>query len=483
MSVIVPVILCGGSGTRLWPESRKALPKQFLPLLGRQSLFQATLQRAQALSPEGDVVILANEETRFQVLADVESADVKADIVLEPQARDTAAAVAIAALMTARREAQAVAVIMPSDHYIAPQDVFMEDIARAVEAARHGSITVFGIVPTAPSTAYGYIAPGDPLEEVTDLRRVASFHEKPDLSSAAEFIAAGRLWNSGLFVARADVLLDAFQLHAPKILDAARAALDLAQADKAFLRLEAKAFGAAEKLPFDIAVMEKTLNAAVLPARFAWSDIGAWDALWAVAGKDVSGNCISGDVVLEDTQNSLIRASGQLTAVLGLDNIAVVATPDAVLVAPLSRMQNVKQLVARLESEGRKEVAAHRAAYRPWGQYETKDRGERYQVKRITVKPGGRLSLQKHFHRSEHWVVVRGTACVTIDGKTAEISENESTYIPIGAVHRLENPGKIPLELVEVQVGTYLEEDDIVRLEDVYGRELGQEPARRATKT
>jgi mannose-1-phosphate guanylyltransferase/mannose-6-phosphate isomerase len=475
LSRIIPVVLCGGSGTRLWPESRRALPKQFLPLLGEESLFESTLKRASLIAPEETIITLTNEEMRFLVQEGAEKAGVHISIVLEPVARDTAAAIAVGALMASNIEREAIAVIMPSDHFIAPAKIFSEDMARAIQAAQEGSITVFGIVPSSPSAAYGYIQSGEAVQEVTGLRQVASFHEKPDGKTAAGFIAAGHLWNSGIFVARADVLIDAFAMHAPDILFAAKAALAASQTDEPFLRLDEKQFSKAPKLPFDIAVMEKTLNAAVLPARFSWSDIGAWDALWAVAKKDEEGNSVSGNVVLEDTKNALVRSSDKLVAVLGLDNVAVISTTDAVLIAPKHRMQDVKQLVGRLDSEGRKEIAEHAMTHRPWGQYETKDAGERYRVKRITVKPGGRLSLQKHFHRSEHWVVVRGSALVTIDERTLTLNENESTFIPIGAVHRLENPGKIPLEIIEVQAGTYLEEDDIVRLDDIYGRNRVQE--------
>jgi mannose-1-phosphate guanylyltransferase/mannose-6-phosphate isomerase len=472
---VVPIILCGGAGTRLWPESRKSLPKQFLPLLGEESLFESTLKRAKLVAPEQNIIILTNEDMRFLVSEGVEKIGVKADIILEPAARDTAAAIAAASLLASKIDKEAVAVIMPSDHFIQPAKIFAEDVARAVNAAREGFIAVFGIAPATPSTAYGYIEPGEEMVEVPSLRRVASFHEKPDAKKAAEFITKGYLWNSGLFVARADVLIDAFVLHAPGILEAVKKSLELAQEDGAFLRLDEKQFLKAEKLPFDIAVMEKTLSSAVLPARFSWSDIGSWEALWAITEKDEAGNSIAGDVMLEDTKNALVRSSGRLTAVLGLENIAVVTTADAVLVAPKNRMQDVKQLVAKLEAQGRKEVNEHTMTHRPWGQYETKDQAERYKVKRITVKPGGRLSLQKHQHRSEHWVVVRGMARVTLDERTVTLSENESTYIPIGAVHRLENPGKIPLELIEVQVGAYLEEDDIVRLDDIYGRAVTPE--------
>jgi mannose-1-phosphate guanylyltransferase/mannose-6-phosphate isomerase len=473
---VIPVILCGGSGTRLWPESRKSLPKQFLPLLGDDSLFESTLLRAKLIAPEQNIIVLTNEDMRFLVAEGIEKTDAAANIVLEPVARDTAAAIATAALLVSRIDKEAVAVIMPSDHFIAPEKIFAEDVARAVNAAFEGLITVFGIVASMPSTAYGYIDPGEEMPGIASLRRVASFHEKPDVKKAAEFVAKGHLWNSGMFVARADVLIDAFALHAPDILEAVKKSLRLAREDGDFLRLDEKQFMKAEKLPFDIAVMEKTLGSAVLPARFSWSDIGAWDTLWAVAGKNEAGNSMMGDVVLEDTKNALVRSSGRLTAVLGLENVVVITTADAVLVAPKNRMQDVKQLVARLESEGRKEVNEHMMTHRPWGQYETKDDGERYKVKRITVKPGGRLSLQKHQHRSEHWVVVRGSACVTIDERQLTLNENESTYIPIGAVHRLENPGKIPLELIEVQVGAYLEEDDIIRLDDIYGRAAKPEP-------
>ncbi len=479
---LVPVILCGGAGTRLWPESRRSLPKQFLPLIGSESLFQATVARAAALAPDSDILFLTNEDMRFLVAQDISALQVKANIILEPVGRDTAPAIAVAALVAGQQNEDAVLVILPSDHFISPLKTFAEDIERAVIAAQAGSITVFGILPSHPSTAYGYIAAGEALSDAAGLQRVASFNEKPDVMTAGQFIAEGQMWNSGIFVARARDLIDAFALHAPSILEKAGEAIAHSKQDGAFLRLDEASYSKCEKRPFDIAVMEKTLSAAVLPARFTWSDIGAWDALWDIADKDEHGNSLHGDVVVEMAKNTLVRSTGRLTAVIGLDNIAVITTPDAVLVAPKNKMQDVKQLVARLDGEGRREVSEHMTTRRPWGSYETKDKGDRYHVKRITVAPGGRLSLQKHFHRSEHWVVVRGTARVTVNDTVLTLNENESTFIPIGAVHRLENPGKIPLELIEVQVGAYLEEDDIVRLDDQYGRDVERTSAKQGAQ-
>ncbi|MES2906773.1 MAG: mannose-1-phosphate guanylyltransferase/mannose-6-phosphate isomerase [Pseudomonadota bacterium] len=475
-SPVIPVILCGGSGTRLWPESRKNLPKQFLNLVGDKTLFQQTLERAQSISSQ-KIVILTNEAMRFLVADELARANIEADVILEPEARDTAAAIAIAALKVSQLASDAVAAIMPSDHYIAPQDVFVEDMARAVSAAHQGSITIFGIVPNAPSTAYGYIATGDDLPDVSGLKRVVAFNEKPDAQKAALYITEGALWNSGLFVARADVLLDAFQMHAPQILQSARTAFEKASSDKDALKLDTASFSLIEKRPFDIAVMEQALNAAVLPARFTWSDIGAFDALWDVSGKDASGNAVTGDVVLEGVSNSIIRSSRGLVAVLGLDNVAVIATDDAVLVAPKKQLQNVRQLVAKLDAQERSEVTDPAITRRPWGSFETKALSDGYRVKRISVKPGGRLSLQKHAHRAEHWVIVKGTARVTIDDQVQDLQRYQSVYIPLGAVHRLENFGEETMELIEVQCGDYLGEDDIVRLEDVYGR--GAEPPAR----
>lgn len=474
---VIPVILCGGSGTRLWPESRKSLPKQFLPLFGNKTLFGQALERAAAIAPHESILILTNEALRFLVADEIAKANVKAEIILEPEARDTAAAIAIATLKVSECASDAVAAIMPSDHYIAPQDVFIEDMVRAVQSARAGSITIFGIVPNAPSTAYGYIAADDDLSEVPGLKRVAAFHEKPDAQKAAAYISQGHLWNSGVFVARADVLRDAFEIHAPQILASSGQALAKAVDENGVLKLDAGSFAQAEKRPFDVAVMEKVLNAAVLPARFAWSDIGAFDALWDVLEKDSSGNAVSGDVVLEGVSNSLVRSSRGLVAVLSMEDVAVIATEDAVLVAPKKKLQGVRQLVARLTSEGRVEVEEPAETHRPWGSFETKALSDGYRVKCIRVKPGGRLSLQKHQHRAEHWVIVKGKARVTVGNEVKDLDRYQSVYIPLGAVHRLENFGTEILELIEVQCGDYLGEDDIVRLEDMYGRDTAS-PAR-----
>ncbi|MCJ2082832.1 mannose-1-phosphate guanylyltransferase/mannose-6-phosphate isomerase, partial [Methylobacterium sp. J-090] len=415
--------------------------------------------------------IISNSEARFIVAEQLLQAGVGADIVLEPERRDSAAAVAVAALHAARRDPQAVVLILAADHVIGDTAAFVAAAEAAAIGARTGRIMTLGIEPTGPATAYGYIRRGAPLDGVPDAYAVERFVEKPDRDGAERLIGEGALWNSGYFLFRADVMLAELEARAPEILSATRAALDAAQVDLDFLRLDAAAFSRAPKTSIDYAVMERTERAGVLPVSFPWSDVGTWDAVWAVLPHDASGNAVRGRVETIDTHGSLIHSEGELlTAVVGLDDVVVVATPDAVLVTSKARSGQVKDLVAQLREKAHPEADAHRRMYRPWGWYQRIDIGERFQVKRIMVTPGGRLSLQKHYHRAEHWVVVRGTAEVTVDDRVVLVHENEAVYLPIGSMHRLTNPGKIALELIEVQVGSYTGEDDIIRVEDIYGR-------------
>ena len=469
---VVPVVLCGGTGTRLWPLSREALPKQFLPLLGRRPMLADTLLRATGTGFAPPVVV-ASEAHRFLVAEILREAGIAgARILLEPQGRNSAPAVAAAAAQVrAEHGPGAVLWIMASDAAIADPAALHAALAPAVAAARSGRIATFGMRPTAPETGYGYIERGDPLPGIAgafDLRR---FVEKPDAPTAAALVAGGAHdWNSGMFVATAGTLAEELSRFAPEVGVAADAALAAATTDLDFIRLDPAAFAAAPSISIDYAVMERTDRAAVVPAEIGWSDVGSWDALWQVSPKDGAGNAADGPVELLDCEGCLVRSDGLLVAAAGLRDVALVVTSDAVLAIPRERAQDVKRLVDRLKAGGRPQATEHQRVYRPWGNYEGLIRGDRFQVKQITVRPGGKLSLQKHFHRAEHWVVVHGTARVERDGEALIRSENESVYLPLGAIHRLENPGKIPLTLIEVQVGSYLGEDDIVRLEDTYGR-------------
>ena len=465
---IVPVIMCGGSGTRLWPSSRESMPKQFIPFLDDLSNFQATARRF------GDPVfasplILASSDVRFIAAEQLHEIDLRAEIVLEPMRRDSAAAVAVATCLAQRQNPEAIVLVVAADHLISDTEAFVAACRSAAVGARKGYIMTLGVTPTAPATGYGYIQPGRPIEG-TEAATVERFVEKPDAATASRYIDQGYLWNSGNFMFRADVMAAELKTHAPQVLAAAFAAVDKARSDLDFLRLDAEAFAAAPKISIDYAVMERTRMAGVLPVSFPWSDIGTWGALWDASPQDSHGNALRGNVEIVETRNSLVHSETLLTAVVGLDNVVVIATPDAVLVTSRDRSDSVKELVAQLKTKKRLEVDEHLRMYRPWGWYQRIDAGQRFQVKRIMVKPGHRLSLQKHFHRAEHWVVVRGTAEVTIDDAVILRHENEAAYLPIGSVHRLSNPGKINLELIEVQVGSYTGEDDIVRFEDVYGR-------------
>ena len=469
---VVPVILSGGTGTRLWPLSREGYPKQFWPLVSDRTMLQETAARA-AGPGFAPPVVVCNEAHRFLVAEQLRAARIEgARILLEPAGRNSAPAVAAAALLVGAEDPDAVLWIMAADAAVGDVPALHAALGLAVAAARTGRIVTFGMTPTAPETGYGYIESGPDVPDAPGVRAVARFVEKPDAATAADFLAGGRhLWNSGMFVASAATLKAELSAHAPAVLDAVGRALAGAQRDLDFIRLGQAAFLAAPSISIDYAVMERTRHAAVVPASIGWSDLGSWASLWEAApGRDAAGNVAEGPVELVDSRGCYIRSEGILTGVVGLEDMVVVTTDDAVLVAPRARAQDVKLLVDRMRAAGRPEATQHRRIYRPWGHYEGLIQGDRFQVKKIQVRPGQKLSLQKHFHRAEHWVVVHGTAIVQRDADSIMVRENESVYLPLGCVHRLENPGKIPLTLIEVQVGSYTGEDDIVRIEDTYGR-------------
>ena len=461
--------MCGGSGTRLWPASRESMPKQFIALLGEHSSFQAAASRVASRSTFLKPVVMANGLSRFIVAEQLAEIGVEADIILEPMRRDSAATVAVAAAYAARNHPDAIVLVMAADHVIEEPQAFADACKQAAEVAQKGYVMTLGFAPSFPATSYGYIAKGEAIEGGPCFA-VARFVEKPDAATAAIYLAEGYLWNGGYFLFRHETMLDELARHAPGIAAAATAALDAAVADLDFIRLDAEAYGKAPKTSIDYAVIEKTDRAGVLPVSFFWSDIGNWDGVWKVQKGDTAGNVVRGKVELLHTTNSLVHSDDVLTTVIGLDEVVVVATQDAVLVSARRNAEAVKELVEELRRKGNAEADEHLRIYRPWGWYQRLDLGSRFQVKRIVVKPGARLSLQKHLHRAEHWVVVRGVAEATVDGRVAVLHETESTYVPINAVHCLANPGRIPLELIEVQVGAYLGEDDIIRLDDVYRR-------------
>jgi mannose-1-phosphate guanylyltransferase/mannose-6-phosphate isomerase len=469
MIELQPVLLSGGSGTRLWPLSREAYPKQFLPLVGEDTLLQATWRRVEALSSRPPLVV-ANEDHRFLVAEQLRVIGAPTPrIVLEPIGRNTAPAIAAAALIAARDGADPLLLVLPSDHVVRDAAAFRAAVEAAAPAAAAGALVTFGIVPTAPETGFGYIQ-ADAAADAGPVRRVSRFVEKPDAATAQAYLdAGGYYWNSGMFLFRASRYLEELTRFRPDILDAARAACAHLDPDGEFLRLDKAAFAASPSESIDYAVMEKTDAAMVLPVDIGWNDVGSWSALWDVSEQDGDGNAHHGDVIAIDTRNSYAYAR-RLVALVGVDDLVVVETDDAVLVAAKDRVQDVKQVVARLKADQRSQAALHREVQRPWGSYDSVDMGPRFQVKRIKVKPGASLSLQSHAHRAEHWIVVSGTARVTRNNDVFELFANQSTYIPIGAKHRLENPGTDMLELIEVQSGDYLGEDDIVRYEDVYGR-------------
>jgi len=470
---MIPIILSGGSGSRLWPLSRKQFPKQFLALTGDHTLFQQTIER---LSFDGvqPPVIVCNIEHRFIVEEQLSALQLETQaIVLEPFGRNTAPAVAIAAMKLLNEDRDELLLVLPADHVLEDHKAFQRALALATIAAENGELVLFGVPANKPETGYGYIksAPDALLPE--GVSRVAKFVEKPDAQKAAEFVKSGDyFWNSGMFLFRASRFLDELKKHEPDIYDTCLLALERSKYDGEQISIDAATFECCPNDSIDCAVMEKTQRACVVPLDAGWSDVGCWSSLWDVNEKDSNGNVTKGDVVVRDSFNCLVHGNGKLVSVIGLQDIVVVETKDAMMIAHKDRVQEVKQLVNTLNEQGRTETQTHCEVYRPWGSYDSVDMGGRFQVKHITVKPGAQLSLQMHHHRAEHWIVVSGTAQVTCNDKTFLLTENQSTYIPITAVHRLANPGKIPLEIIEVQSGSYLGEDDIERLEDVYGRSV-----------
>jgi len=470
---IKPVVLSGGSGSRLWPLSRAKYPKQFLPMLGNKSLFTQTLERVGQPYGFERAIVVANEHHRFIVNEQTGSVGIDLDaLILEPVGRNTAPAFAVAALTAAQSDPDQLLLFLPSDHVILDTPGFHKAVSVAAEAADNGFLCCFGMTPTRPDTGYGYIAAGGPLAGVKGAFHIDGFREKPDSATATEYVNSGNYsWNSGMFLMKASTILEEFEKLQPKMLDACRAALATVTEDLNFLRMAEAAFARVPADSVDYAIMEKTDKAAVVPAEFGWSDVGSFSALADVQRADANGNVTNGDVMLEDSKNCFVHSENKLVSLIGVEELIVVSTDDAVMIAPKSRDQDVKKIVDRLKSEGRAEADFHTTVYRPWGNYKGIGAGERYQVKEIIVYPGKRLSLQKHHHRAEHWVIVEGSAVVTRDTEEILLSENESVYLPLGAVHRLMNPGKIDLKLIEVQSGSYLGEDDIVRIEDDFNRE------------
>jgi len=480
-SNLVPVILCGGTGTRLWPLSRATYPKQYWPLAGggEETLLQQTQLRLRGLEGLAPPLLICNEDHRFIVAEQMRQiGQDPAAIVLEPMGRNTAPAVAVAALRASTGDDDPLLLVLAADHVIRDAERFRATVEAGRSAAEAGRLVTFGIVPTAPETGYGYIEAAEPLLMAGEQQAaiaapvaIQRFVEKPDRATAEQFLSSGRFtWNSGMFLFRASAILAELELHAPQVVNACRSALALEASDLDFLRLEREAFVHCPSIAIDVAVMEKTDRGAVLPLDAGWSDVGSWSALWETADRDDQGNVLRGRVISEDSRNCYLRSEHRLVVGLGVENLVVVETDDVVLVAQRERAQDVKAIVGLLERSGAPESKAHRRIYRPWGSYDGITEGDRWQVKKIVVNPGACLSLQMHHHRAEHWIVVKGTALVERDGVRELVGENQSTYIPLGSKHRLSNPGKIPVELIEVQSGPYLGEDDIVRFEDRYGR-------------
>jgi len=465
---LCPVIMCGGSGTRLWPLSRAQFPKQFLPLVNDSSMLQDTMARLPALHQAP--IFICNEDHRFLLAEQVKQVDCKqATILLEPQGRNTAPAVTLAAIDALAVNEDALLLVLAADHVIKDTEKFHQAVDIATIAAQQGKLVTFGIVPTYAETGYGYIKKG--AEKGASTYQVAQFVEKPNTETALSYLNSGDyLWNSGMFLFKASRYLEELEKFRPDILQSCQAAMAEVEKDLDFTRPNSDAFLQCADESIDYAVMEKTKDAVVVPLDAGWSDVGSYSALWEVCKKDEQQNVIKGDVIAHDTTNSYIHSQHKLITTLGVDNLVIIDTPDAVLIANKDKVQNVKDIVNELKVQQRSEAKLHREVYRPWGKYDSIDNGERFQVKRITVNPGAKLSVQMHHHRAEHWIIVSGTAKVTLDEKTILLSENQSTYIPIGVIHALENPGKLPLEMIEVQSGSYLGEDDIVRFEDKYGR-------------
>ena len=470
---IRPVILSGGAGTRLWPASRDSLPKQFLKLLGTRSTLQETVLRVADQTLFDKPIIITQRDYRFLVREQLEEIGAAAEIVLEPARRDSGPAVAAAARIAAEHDPDVLVLVLAADHAVREPARFIEAVRAAEPAARSGRIVTFGIKPDHPATGYGYIRPAAQLKDAAPACAINAFVEKPDAATAERYVADGYLWNSGNFLFRADVFLAEYAAFEPKSADAVTRAVSKARTDLGFRILDAEAFASAERKSVDFAVMERTKRGAVVPADYGWSDVGGWNAVWTLSTRDKDGNAARGEVMLLDVENTFVLSDRGVTALLGVKDLIVVVEDDAVLVAARDRAEDLRPVVEQLRAAGRPEADSHSRVHRPWGSYRGLDRGERFLVKRIVVKPGGRLSLQRHKHRAEHWVVVRGTARVTIGDDVRDLNENESAYIPIGTVHRLENRGAQPLELIEVQTGNHLSEDDIERLDDVYKRQPG----------
>lgn len=465
---IVPVIMAGGSGTRLWPLSRAQHPKQFLKLSpDGYTLLQATLLRLKNLSCE-EPILICNEEHRFLAAEQMREIGISAKIILEPEGKNTAPAVALAAAYQNKKDKDSILLVLAADHVIQNQTAFEQGIHQAIELANDNKLVTFGIVPTHAETGYGYIEKGT---EVLSGYSVKKFVEKPSLDVAEQYLASGLfLWNSGMFMFKTGIFLEQLSQHAHDIYETCEKSIEDTTLDLDFIRINAEIFSQCHSDSIDYAVMEKTQDAVVIPLDAAWSDVGSWSALWDIQNKDEHGNVLHGDVISIDSKNSYCHSNNKLVSLLGVENIIVIETKDAVLVADKSKVQDIKKIVESLKKENRTEHFNHREVYRPWGKYDSIDHSSRYQVKRITVKPGEKLSIQMHHHRSEHWIVVSGTAKIHKGKESFLLTENQSTYIPLGEIHALENPGKLPLELIEVQSGSYLGEDDIVRFEDIYGR-------------
>ncbi len=472
--MIIPLVLAGGAGTRLWPLSRALYPKQLLNLTDDHSMLENTLLRLQGLNSISPPIVVCNETHRFMVAEQLRRIEVKPlSIMLEPMGRNTAPAIAVAAIKAVEQEDDPFLLILPADHVIQDISLFHNVIQQGVIRAAQGHLITFGIIPDGPETGYGYIKKGKELRKEADGACIIDrFVEKPDYETACQYIESkDYLWNSGMFLFHASDIISELERLEPEMLSACRLAVENGIDDLDFFRLDSAGFAGARSESIDYAVMEKTDRGAIIPFDAGWSDLGSWDALWQTGQKDENNNVLSGDVLISNVKNSYLYSQSRLIAAVGIEDHVVVETKDAILVAPRDQVQNVKQIVAQLKKRERNEAVSHSKVFRPWGSYETIDIEHRFQVKRITVTPGAKLSLQKHYHRAEHWTVVSGTAIVTKGKDEILLSENESTYIPLGTLHRLENPGKIPLELIEVQSGSYLGEDDIVRYDDVYGRQ------------
>ncbi len=470
--MIVPVILAGGSGTRLWPLSRELFPKQLISIENSHTMLQNTLLRLDGVEAVSPPIIVCNEAHRFMTAEQLRQIQIEPEaIVLEPVGKNTAPAISVAALKAMEQANDPVLLVLPADHVIENIPRFHAVINSGYEYAKKDKLITFGIVPDSPETGYGYIKKGNLLDVKTGASCIDSFVEKPDLETARQYLDSGAYcWNSGMFMFKASVILNELEKYAEGLLRPCREAIAAGVRDLDFLRLNKDIFSRIPSDSIDYAVMEKTLNGIVIPFDGGWNDLGSFDALWQAGKKDENQNVIKGDVLLNDVKDSYISSESSLVAAVGIEKFVIVETKDAILVCPRDRVQDVKKIVLKLKDQSRNESVTHRKVYRPWGSYETMDNEQRFHVKRITVKPGGKLSLQKHFHRAEHWTVVSGTAIITRGEEEVMLKEDESTYIPLGTLHRLENPGKIPLELIEVQSGSYLGEDDIVRFDDVYGR-------------